>query len=134
MRSDHAAEIEQQLIKVERTWNEAFKERDKSALERLCSEDFIYTGEDGKTQDRRRYIGESTTRIQVSAYKLGDIAAKIYGDTGIVTGEWKGTIIVDGHASEAALRFTDTFVRRDGHWWAVASQSTRIAEDEPAPR
>ena len=128
LKADHKEDVEQQLIKVEHVWNEAFKDRDKAALSALCSEDFLFTGDDGKLVDRRRYIGDAATLVKVSKYTMTDVTARSYGDTGVVNGQWSGTVEVDGHSAEITLRFTDTFVRRENRWWAVASHMTRVSE------
>jgi ketosteroid isomerase-like protein len=128
LKADHKEAVEQQLVKVERNWNEAMKNRDKPALSALCAEDYLYTGDDGKTINRAFYISEVTTHVKVIRYTLSSVSARSYGDTGIVHGEWDGTVEADGQSAEIKLRFTDTFVRRDNRWWAVASQSTRIPE------
>ncbi len=133
LKADHNEEVQQQLIKVERTWNEAFKNRDKEGLAAICSEDFLLTGEDGKVVDRKRFIAEATTRVKVTEYKVSEPIVRTYGDTGIVIGLWKGSVIDDDHSAEVAVRFTDTFVRRDNRWWAVASQMTRASDDAAAP-
>ena len=132
LKSDHKEAIEQALVKVERNWYEATKNRDKAALSALCSEDFQYTDEDGKPTDRTHYIGEIMTNVKISAYTMSAVSARSYGDTGIVQGRWDGTVEVDGHNAELKLQFTDTFVRRDNRWWAVASQATRIGDDRAA--
>ena len=133
LKADNKDEVVQQLIMAEHAWNEAFKNRDKVALSAFCSEDFMYTGEDGKVVDRKRFIAEATTRIKVTEYKVSEPIVRTYGDTGIVIGLWKGTVVVDDHSSSVAVRFTDTFVRRDNRWWAVASQMTHVSEEDVAP-
>lgn len=133
LKADHKQEVEQELIKVEHTWNEAFKNRDGAGLSAVCSEDFLFTGEDGKVVDRKRFIAEATTRIKVTEYKVSEPIVRSYGDTGIVIGLWKGTVVEDGHSADVAVRFTDTFVRRDNRWWAVASHMSRAGDDGAAP-
>ena len=128
LRADHKVEVERELVKVEHTWNEAFKDRDKAGLSAICGEDFLFTGEDRKLADRTKFIAEATTHLKVMSYAVSDVTARFYGDTGILNALWKGTVIEDDHRSEVTVRFTDTFVRRDGRWWAVASQMSRAAE------
>jgi len=129
LKADRKEEAEQQLIKVEHAWNEAFKNRDKNTLAAITSEDFLFTGEDGKVVDRKQFIAEATTRVKVTDYKVSEPVVRSYGDTGIVGGLWKGTVVVDDHSAGVSVRFTDTFVRRDNHWWAVASQMTRYTDN-----
>jgi len=128
LKADRKEAVDQQLLKVERDWNEAMKNRNRAALATLCSEDYVYTGDDGKTVSRAFYLSEITGHVKVTKYSLTGVTARTYGDTGIVYGEWDGTVEVDGESAEIKLKFTDTFVHRDNRWWAVASQSTRIQD------
>ena len=132
LKADHKEAVERQLIKLEHDWNEAMKNRDQAALSALCAQDFTFTGDDGKLMDRRLYLGEIMTRLKVTTYKESDVTARSYGDTGVTNGQWTGTILVDGHASELTVRFTDTFVLRDSKWWAVASHMSRVQEEGAA--
>ena len=62
--------------------------------------------------------------------KLMKIVAlmRLYGDTAVVTGQTmlKGTIVATGKAIEATVQFTDTFVRLNGQWRAVAGQASKL--------
>lgn len=132
LRADHTETVEKELVKVEHNWNEAFKNRDKAALQAICGQDFLLTNDDGTVIGRTTFIGDALTKLKVVNYTVSEVTAHSYGDTGIVTGLWKGTISVDDHLTEATERFTDTFVRRDNHWWAVAGQMTRVTQDGAA--
>jgi ketosteroid isomerase-like protein len=126
LKADRKPDVEQQLLKVERDWNEAFKTGDKTALSALCAEDFVATDDDGLTSDKPSFIEDATKHVKVLSYSMSNLAAKSYGDTGIVTGRWKGKVSVAGKETEFTAAFTDTFVRRDGRWWAVATHMSRI--------
>jgi len=52
--------------------------------------------------------------------------AYVYGTTGIVSGIYRETGTTKGKAYTRRARFTDTWVKRDGKWKCVASQSTMI--------
>ncbi len=130
LKADHKPDAAAQLMKVERDLNEAFKARDKNALMALCSEDFVFTDDDGKISGKTQFLRDATSNIQVVSYKLSDLVVHVYGDTGIITGKWSGTIKTEDAESKTALRFTDTFVRRDERWWEVASQLTRLAQND----
>jgi hypothetical protein len=43
-----------------------------------------------------------------------------------VAARWTGKIIVDGKDASGAIRYTDTFVKRQGRWQIIASQDTQI--------
>ncbi len=131
LRADVKPDVERQLMKVEQDWNEAFKSRDKTALTSFCAEDCQFTDDDGKISDRAHYIEDASKNVKVASYTLSGLVARAYGETGVVTGRWKGTIETSDGNTELTVRFTDTFVRREGRWRAVASQMTRVSAGNP---
>jgi ketosteroid isomerase-like protein len=50
----------------------------------------------------------------------------VYGGAGVVTGVYRETGITKGKAYARRARFTDTWIKQDGQWKCVASQSTLI--------
>lgn len=125
--SHTAVNADQALKELEQQWNQAFKDRDQQALNRLLANDFIFTDDGGRVYNRSQYIEAITKLIKVESYKIEDITTRVYGDTGVAAGRWTGKLTVDGKDVSGALRFTDTFVKRLGRWQAIASQNTRIS-------
>jgi ketosteroid isomerase-like protein len=126
LKADRESKEAQALLKVEREWLEAFKNRDKAALDRILADDFIFTDEEGQVYSKAQYIEAVTKIIKVDSYDIGDITIRVYGDTGIVGARWTGKITVDGKDASGAIRYTDTCVKRQERWQVVASQDTRI--------
>lgn len=52
---------------------------------------------------------------------------QVFGDAAVVTGRTHGVGDYAGVPYDVVLRFTDTFVRRKGHWAAVASHASLVA-------
>jgi peptidylprolyl isomerase len=125
-RKSPAINSEQSLRDIERQWAEAFKGRDKNALNAILDERFIFTDDEGQVIDKTQYIDAVMQAIKVESYKLDDLKVRVFGDTGVVTGLWSGTMSVTGKDASGAFRFTDTFVKRLGRWRAIASQDTRV--------
>ncbi len=126
LKADHLPEMEKQALQVEKDWNEAVKSQNRAKIERFCAADFVLTDDEGKLSDLPKYLDATVHHLKINSYTLSELAAKLYGDTAVVTGHWKGTVTVDGEDSEGLYGFTDTFVRRDGRWWAIASQMSAI--------
>jgi peptidylprolyl isomerase len=122
-----AVNVEQALLDAERQWAEAFKNRDRQALDRLLADNFVFTDEEGQVYDRAKYI-QAMASAQVESYKLDDMAARVSGTTGVVTGLWTGKMTVAGKDASSAVRFTDTFVKRVNRWVALASHESRIPQ------
>ena len=130
LKADQNSKEEQALIKLEREWNEAGKNRDKAALERILADDYISTDEAGQSNTKEQYIVAITQNLKVESYTLDDMTVKIYGDTAILIGRWTGTITDKGKDISGVYRFTDTFVKRRGRWVAIATQETRIPKKD----
>ena len=129
LKADRKPDTERRLVKFEQDWNEAFKNRDKTALASLCADDFQVTDDEGKVEDKAHYMEDAARHVKIVTYALSSMTARAYGDTGVVLGQWTGTVAAEEGNVELTFRFTDTFVRREGRWRAVASQMTRVPTD-----
>jgi hypothetical protein len=52
---------------------------------------------------------------------------RIYGDTAVVIGRWRGRGVNHGQAFDYTARYLCMWVKRNGRWQIVADQSTEIA-------
>ena len=122
-----AVSVEEELIALERGWNEAFYARDVEFLESILADDFIVTYDDGARGDKARELELSASFNQrVISATQEDFIVQVYGDTAVVWFTLRVVGIRRGEEAEIALRYTDVWVMRDGRWQCVASQSTRL--------
>jgi ketosteroid isomerase-like protein len=124
------ANAEQALKVAEHQWTEAFKNRDKDALNRILDDRFIFTDDKGQVFSKTEYIDAAMQAIKVESYSLDDMTVRVFGDSAVVAGRWAGKLTIDGKNASGAFRYTDTFVKRLGRWRAVASQDTRMPPSE----
>ncbi len=133
-RIDPAA-IEAELIKMERDWAGAAKNRDADTVRRVLADDVVITYPDGQTgtkADEVRTI--ETGAVTADAWELFDPKVTVLNaDSAFITGRGiirngkykdpnsKQTIDISGE-----YRFLDVYARRNGKWQAVASQTTPI--------
>jgi ketosteroid isomerase-like protein len=133
-RSNSAAIPADQALKdLERQCSEAFKDRDQKALNSILADDFIFTDDGGHVYNKAQYIEAITQLIKVDSYKIDDLTTRVSGDTGVVAGRWTGKLSIAGKDASGAIRFTDTFVKRQGRWQMIASQDTRISRQGERP-
>ena len=118
---------EQELEKLDREWGEAYKQHDKVTLGRILADDLVFTDIQGKVYNKAQYIDLALHEVILS-YTMSDLAVRVYGDTGVVTGAWNAKFMVDGKEQSGTIRFTDVFVKRKGRWQGVASQNTQTKE------
>ena len=99
------------------------------ALRLIESEDFTFTGPDGTIVSKKEDLAiiESGDLVYQSI-DLDDVKVRVFNESGVVTGR----ATVKGRFKEfdisGAYRYTVMFVKRAGHWQAVASQMTRIQQ------
>ena len=118
---------EQTLVELERAWNDAFYKKDIEFLDSLLAEEFVATYDDGSLGDRNRELELSAAFNQrVISATQEDFTVRVYGDTGVVWFTLRLVGIRQGERAEVAFRYTDVWVRRDGRWQCVSTQSTRI--------
>lgn len=123
---DHNAQTltaaEQEVRKLERTWLDAYEQRNADSMNAIVADDFTITFPDGGMQ-RKPQIIESLKQGGGSAMKFRteSVQSRVYGDTviliGIVISEWKQN---DKPMTDRS-RYTDTYVKRQGRWQVVAS-------------
>ena len=119
---------EQELIGVENAWKQAVVKRDVSALQRLYADEYMSIDQEGMSWNKKQDIEIDTKGAsRLSTYKLDDVNVRSHADVAVVTGRNSATGTVLGRAEKAQTRFTDVFVKRDGRWQCVHSQTTLIA-------
>lgn len=118
---------EQALIDLENRLSEANRTGDVDFVMRTEDENYTLTNSRALVSHRADDIEELRKRDpRYDLFRTHDMQARVYGNTGIVIGivSLKGTS--GGKPFEADMRFTDTFVKRDGEWKIVAAQVTKI--------
>lgn len=122
------------LMALERTWANAVMTHDAAPLQDLLAEDFTQTTETGEVRSREATIarvGSGTTVFESGG--LEDMRVRFYGDTAVVTGRFRGAGRAGEEPFTVDVRWTDTFVRRDGRWLCVASHSSTVAPPTQVP-
>lgn len=138
-----SAAIEAELIKLEREWVEAAKNRDGEAVKRVVADDLIITYPDGVTGTKAEEVraiemgfitAESWELLDPKVTVLNADAAFITGRGIIKNGKYKDDKMQRAVDISGEYRFLDVYARRDGKWQAVASQTTQVRNPAPAQR
>ena len=124
-KADSDAAISQTLQAMEQAWLNAEKNHDAAAFEQIVADDWIAVNPDGKSQTKAERAAEIKTAHVVSA-TLGDMRVRVFGDTAVVTGTDDEITMTDGKKSSDHYVWTDVFLKRNGKWLAVASQTAQI--------
>ncbi|HEV8160661.1 MAG TPA: nuclear transport factor 2 family protein [Pyrinomonadaceae bacterium] len=114
---------------MKRDWNNALIKRDTAWFERNYAADASeIDGKAGAINDKTKAI--AMMKADKSAFESAELSetdVRIEGGTAIVTGvnRLKGRD-EKNQPFDIRVRFTDTFVKRDGRWQIWATQATRI--------
>ncbi|HKP85347.1 MAG TPA: DUF4440 domain-containing protein [Blastocatellia bacterium] len=141
--SSAAGAVEQELLKLEREWLDAYVKRDAAAMDRIEADDFMITYPDGKVVTKSEEIANIKRPAPdgpAPTFTTEETKVRVYGDTAILTGKviQKGTYAGGpnkGQEYNIQSRYTDVYVKRNGRWQVVASHLTGIAgpPSQPAP-
>jgi uncharacterized protein (TIGR02246 family) len=124
-KADSDAAISQTLQGMERSWLNAENAHDAATFENIVADDWIAITPDGKGQTKAERAAEIKAAHTTSA-TMGDMKVRVFGDTAVVTGTDDETTTEDGKKSTNHYVWTDVFVKRNGKWLAVASQTAQI--------
>jgi hypothetical protein len=115
------------ILSLENAWSQAEVVHDAKALEPLLADTFAYTDDDGSFMNKQQWlthVGRGDDHYQQLANE--DQNVKLYGDAAVVTGKYREKVDRGGKSVVVHGRFTDTWIKQNGTWKCVASQSTLI--------
>ena len=118
-----------QIEQLERDRQEAFIRGDIDALDRETASDYTTINGSGKLSTKPQMMQSLRQgKTKVLSVKLDDLKARIYGDTAVLTGDYRDVNVRDGVQRETHALFTRVFVKNDGRWQAVAYQQTPVVD------
>jgi len=124
-KSDSDASISQTLQALEQEWLNAEKNHDAAAFEKIVADEWVAITPDGKRQTKADRAAEIKSAHTTSA-TLGDVNVRVFGDAAVVTGTDDEVTVENGKKSSEHYVWTDVFVKRNGKWLAVASQTALV--------
>ncbi len=120
------------LRAVDASWNALRVKADVAALGVLLADDWLLTHSDGRLQDKAAYLADLSTRSRTNeAIANEDVAVRVRGLVGIVTGTSVQSGSRDGTPWGGRFRFTRVWSKRGDSWTMVASHSSRIEAAAP---
>jgi ketosteroid isomerase-like protein len=120
-----ATNDEAAVLRVQREWMEAVRDKDAATLDRILVDDYTYTDSRGRVSSKADSLRQArATGDRMKAFQTMDEKARIYGDMAIVTGRLRVEGVAGGQPYDAEVRFTDILARIDGQWRAVAAHAS----------
>ena len=116
--------VTREIGELERAMDDALLFGDLDWFERHWHQDAVYVHLSGRVDGRASFIERMHAAELVHvARETGDVHIRTFGDTAVVTGWARSTMVVAGAEKQYDTRFTRVYVRGDGGWKMISSQS-----------
>jgi ketosteroid isomerase-like protein len=120
--------VERQLIELERQLSDALVKEDAAVLDRLWSNDLVFTFPDGKVSSKaERLAGQKPSDQPSQSTNFNDqVKVYLYGDTAVVTvlSTWRGKSGAQEYSAQ--YQATHVWVKRRGRWQLVAAHVSQV--------
>jgi ketosteroid isomerase-like protein len=123
-----AANVEEEVKKLETDRAAAAVKGDVATLEKQTSDDYTFINLYGQMSDKSQMVDAfKTGRTKLTSNDLSDMKVRVYGDTAVVTGKAHVNGTLGGKDTNGDLMFTRIYVKKSGSWRSVAFQQTLVS-------
>jgi len=125
-------DVRSELLRVEAELCHAFEVGDAAIAKRDLDETFTLTDSHGAVTDYARNVADIEHRDPAyDVFRNHDQSVRLYGDAAIITGITSIRAHSGKDAFDGDFQYTDTWIRRGGHWRLVASHASRLSARTP---
>jgi ketosteroid isomerase-like protein len=125
--TDDAMTQSKALFALENKWVDALVKSDIATLDSIFAESYVDTDEHGRRSDKQAVFSVlKSGDLHITSIKLSDMLVQLYGDAAIVIGTAAQVGNFKGQPLTPTIVFTDTFIKRNGKWRAVASHRSVV--------
>jgi hypothetical protein len=112
---------------AENRWIRAFPKGDARALDAILAPTYSDTDEEGNRTTKQDILGAlKSGDVKFDSISFEQLHVQPYGNAAVATGVALQKGAYKGQPFAPKVAFTDTFVRENGVWRAVASQRTAV--------
>lgn len=121
--------VEQELIKLENEWADAWVKMDVAFFGRIMADDYTWTSPWGEVVTKADNLAFAKSGEDViTSWVPADMKVRVYGDAAVVTGLQTIKDTYKGEDVSGQERWTHTWVKLAGRWQCVAGHSSEIAQ------
>jgi len=126
--------IKQEVIRFEAARNRALVKNDTKALASMYADGLLWTNPRGQLLTKDEILAEMRSGTEkFIAIRHKDRHVRIYGDTAVLSAYTTSTVRYKGITSNYPRRFTNVYIKRNGHWLLIVHQATPIVANQAAP-
>jgi len=120
-------EAKKEVLQAEDDEGKAILKGDTKTLDRLWSDDLLYTNQKGELHTKTEHLAEFQSGARkFDSYKHDDIRVHVYADMAIVNGRSTSTVHDKDEISIGPRRYTNVWVKQNGEWKLVVHHVTDI--------
>ena len=120
------------IRKMERDWAVLVVKRDTATMLSMGVDNCMFMDASGHLNTLKQIVADvKSGALAFESMQINDLKVRVYGDAAVVFGLETEKSKYKGEDTSGQYRFTDTFVKRNGHWLYVASHSTRLTPPKP---
>jgi uncharacterized protein (TIGR02246 family) len=118
--------VAETVKQIERDWVDAVKAGDADKVSQILADDWIGVGYDGTRETKKNHLADMKSgTAKLESFEFGPMDVKVLGSVAVVQGSnTEKSNTADGKDSSGKYAWMDVFVKRDGKWVIVRSQST----------
>jgi ketosteroid isomerase-like protein len=112
---------------LEHDWVDAAKAGDADKLGQILADDWQGLGFDGKKETKQGSLADvKSGASKLESFEFGPMDVKVLGNVAVVQGSDTEKSSANGKDTSGKFVWMDVFVKRDGNWVAVRSQSAMV--------
>jgi ketosteroid isomerase-like protein len=126
------ARTEKEIMAAMNVYRQAIVKKDDAALEKVLSDDLIYTHSSNLHQDKAALIESLKGNAITEAIDFKDLKVRVYGNTAVVVGDVDFHMNSGGVQSVTHLNVLHVLVKGPQGWQLVARQAVKYPDAAPA--
>src|ERR1700682_3219857 len=124
---DYDAAARDQVLALEKAWNQAYKAGDTKALAGILDNSLILVEDDGSLKTKAQFL-ESVKLSNGNQEQVApeSLTVRVFGKTAIAIGVIAVKATKGGKSVVRRERFIDTWINKNGSWVCIATDATPI--------
>src|SRR6202049_1907329 len=103
--------LKDEVLKIEEERNQALQKGDADALDRIYTEDLVYTNARGYVLTKAQHLADIKAKsLKLTSFKHSDVEVRVHGSTGIVSGISTSLVEYKGVASSSLRGYGSDYI------------------------
>jgi ketosteroid isomerase-like protein len=119
--------VSQAVKQLEHDWIDAEKAHDADRIDAILADDWAGIGYDGNRETKQEMLANvKSGKGKLESFEYGPMDVKVLGNVAVFQGSDTEKSSFDGKDTSGRWIWMDVFVKREGKWVAVRSQTARV--------